>query len=478
VKVGTATMLDPPEPPDDDPLEENRRMSLRALLPRLQKNLLVSLIEAQFDIAAGGFLEEFEMNTIFDPSTNKREWEKVRDVVKSLLTKSNGAYKAFCRILDENGYEHWSKVLNTEVKKKNVASLFIKEKSLHIHDVEVLEKSIGSGDFSEVREATWHGKSCAVKLFKNITEGDMKKSVTREVSEWALWLKHPNIVQFYGLKDVGSSIPGIVMERLHVSLDGFLTTHKENIHGVPLKVKRSILLDVCCAMQYLHSQYVIHRDLKAANILLTRSFIAKISDFGTARICDKDGQFSKIEAKEYTAPEVSTGEYGLSSDVFSYGCVILHVMIHEFPLRKPVQEMHITEYQRREHLVKSVDPMKYDEFPLLVEKCLNDDPKNRPVFAEIQKKLQTNMSFTDEDCFKIQVEKFESQSSLMAQVSMPPVRVAHEESPHPTPESRLSNDRVIFRCKLPEAVVRESTLQWSIGIIIAIIFAIICFVIT
>jgi hypothetical protein len=471
-------MLDTPELPDDDPLEENRRRSLRALLPTLEIKLSLSSMQSKFDIAAGGFLEEVEWKSIFDQSKEMGNVEKVRAVVALLLTKTNGAYKAFCRILSDSGYGHWTKKLNKEVENGNLVDVCEEKKFLRVHDVTILDTRIGSGNFSEVREAMWHGKTCAVKLFKNITEGDMKKRIKREVHSWALLLKHPNIVQFYGLKDVGSSsdIPGIVMERLYVSLDGFLTTHKENIYGVPLKVKRSILLDVCCAMQYLHSQNVIHRDLKAANILLTRSFVAKISDFGTARICDKDGQFSKIEAKEYTAPEVSTGEYGLSSDVFSYGCVILHVMIHEFPVRKPMQEM--TEYQRREHLVKSVDPMKYDEFPLLVEKCLNDDPKNRPAFAEIQETLHKSMSFTDKDCFEIQVEKFESQSSLMTQVSIPPVRVVHEEGPHPTPESRLSNDRVIFRCKLPEAVVRESTLQWSIGIFIVIIVAIICIVFT
>ena len=109
-------MLDTPEPPDDDPLEENRRRSLRALLPTLEIKLSLSSMQSKFDIAAGGFLEEVEWKSIFDQSKEMGNVEKVRAVVALLLTKTNGAYKAFCRILSDSGYGHWTKKLNKEVR--------------------------------------------------------------------------------------------------------------------------------------------------------------------------------------------------------------------------------------------------------------------------------------------------------------------------------------------------------------------------
>ena len=96
-------------------------------------------------------------------------------------------------------------------------------------------------------------------------------------------LHHPNITQFLGVCFLpNSQLPVLVMERLDGSLDDLL----ETVPNIPVILKRSILADIASGLLYLHTHtpQIIHRDLTAKNVLLTSSFVAKITDLGNSRI--------------------------------------------------------------------------------------------------------------------------------------------------------------------------------------------------
>merc|ERR1711920_475655 len=84
-------------------------------------------------------------------------------------------------------------------------------------------------------------------------------------------------------------------------------------------------------LAYLHRQGVMHRDLKALNILLNKERSAKIADFGLSKIQTKH-KYSKrahsvsIGTFSHMAPEVLTGEYAFSCDVFSFGITCTEVL--------------------------------------------------------------------------------------------------------------------------------------------------------
>ena len=96
-------------------------------------------------------------------------------------------------------------------------------------------------------------------------------------------LRHPNITQFMGVCFLPDcQLPVLVMEKLDGNLDDLL----ETVPNIPLVLKRSMLEDVARGLQYLHQRNpkIIHRDLTAKNVLLTSSFVAKITDLGNSRI--------------------------------------------------------------------------------------------------------------------------------------------------------------------------------------------------
>ena len=145
-------------------------------------------------------------------------------------------------------------------------------------------------------------------------------------------LRHPNITLFLGVCFLPNcQLPVLVMERLEGSLDDLL----EMVPNIPLALKRSILEDVSRGLLYLHKHtpQIIHRDLTAKNVLLTASFVAKITDFGNSRIVNlQPGQLARTLSRLpgtmlYMPPEAleASSRYGPSLDVFSFGHLSLFV---------------------------------------------------------------------------------------------------------------------------------------------------------
>ena len=93
------------------------------------------------------------------------------------------------------------------------------------------------------------------------------------------------------------------------------------------------------ALVYLHSQSIIHRDLKCANVLINENLEPKISDFGTAKVIyrsDTD-DIAKMSASlkgtpYYMAPEVikRTG-HNHSADIWSFGCMMIEMLSGKAP---------------------------------------------------------------------------------------------------------------------------------------------------
>ena len=210
-------------------------------------------------------------------------------------------------------------------------------------------------------------------------------------------LRHPNIVSFFGIyHPPGTRVPSLVMERLHCSLTSLL----ENNPVIPIGTKIWIINDVALGLRYLHTRNapIIHHDLSSNNVLLTKGMEGKIGVLGTARLVDPRRQSRMTKAPgtvDFMPPEaledVTNVRYGKELDIFSFGCVMLHTLSHEWPT--PSQAVIVnpdiglvtgrTEVKRRSQYFERIDWSRSDVWIPLIESCLSDLPKNRPSIVRV-----------------------------------------------------------------------------------------------
>ncbi len=190
----------------------------------------------------------------------------------------------------------------------------------------VLGDVLGTGAMAQVRQATdlLLERQVAVKVFREDLDDDSAARARSEMRTLAV-LSHPRLV---GIHDAGTREDGhpyLVMELVEgptlaqCCVDGSLTPER----------LASIGADLAEALAYVHSQGVVHRDVKPANILLAADG-AKLTDFGIARIVDgarHTGTGLTIGTAPYLAPEQVTGAaIGAATDVYALGLVLLECL--------------------------------------------------------------------------------------------------------------------------------------------------------
>ena len=141
-------------------------------------------------------------------------------------------------------------------------------------------------------------------------------------------LAHPNIVTIHDVgEDQGRAF--LVMEFVEgQTLDRILRTRRL----LPLEEVLTIGEQIASGLEYAHRHGIIHRDVKPANILLTREGVVKVTDFGIARITGSETTQSgqTLGTPSYMSPEQVTGQnLDGRSDIFSLGTVLYEVLSGE-----------------------------------------------------------------------------------------------------------------------------------------------------
>ena len=108
----------------------------------------------------------------------------------------------------------------------------------------------------------------------------------------------------------------------------------------PLSLAMNIALDICRGLMAAHAQNIIHRDIKPQNILLTSDQVAKISDFGVARILEATTDYAGTitGTRRYMAPEQYEGSYDYRADLYSAGLILYEMFMGKFPFRGKTQD--------------------------------------------------------------------------------------------------------------------------------------------
>ncbi|CAL4980896.1 unnamed protein product [Urochloa decumbens] len=254
---------------------------------------------------------------------------------------------------------------------------------------------LGEGGFGVVYKGVLpDGDEIAVKrLSKGSTQG--VQELKHELALVAK-LRHKNLVSLLGVC-LEQQERLLVYELLHNrSLDLILfDTENEKREMLDWEQRYKIINGIARGLQYLHEDSqlkVVHRDLKASNILLDKSMNPKIADFGLARIFGRDQTHavtnSLVGTNGYMAPEyLARGNYSVRSDAFSFGVIVLEIVTG----RRNLDWVQVWEHWEAGTVMDLVDPsmggrfheanvMRCIHIGLL---CVQHDPAVRPAMSSV-----------------------------------------------------------------------------------------------
>jgi serine/threonine protein kinase len=204
-----------------------------------------------------------------------------------------------------------------------------------------LEQRIGRGGMGSVWLASRVDHEYQMKVaIKMVKRGmDTAEILRRFRSERQLLagLDHPNIARLIDGGSTPDGLPYLVMEYVEgTRIDQYCESRMSSISE-----RLNLFRSVCAAVQYAHSNLVVHRDIKASNILVAKDGTPKLLDFGIAKLIHNE--FSTLAAAEtrpelrpmtleYASPEQVRGDtITTSSDVYSLGVLLYKLLTGKFP---------------------------------------------------------------------------------------------------------------------------------------------------
>ncbi|RVX18646.1 Serine/threonine-protein kinase HT1 [Vitis vinifera] len=187
-------------------------------------------------------------------------------------------------------------------------------------------KEEGEGDWSADMSQLFIGQPEEDESLANLLE----KQFTSEVA-LLFRLRHPNIITFVAACKKPPVFCIITEYLAGGSLRKFL--HQQEPYSVPYDLVLKFSLDIACGMQYLHSQGILHRDLKSENLLLGEDMCVKVADFGISCLETQCGSAKGFTGTyRWMAPEMIKEKHHTKKvDVYSFGIVLWELLTALIP---------------------------------------------------------------------------------------------------------------------------------------------------
>ncbi|KAK3440036.1 hypothetical protein EUGRSUZ_B00365 [Eucalyptus grandis] len=281
-----------------------------------------------------------------------------------------------------------------------------------IEPAKLLIKSvIARGTFGTVHRGVYDGQDVAVKLLDWGEEGQrteaeiasLRAAFSQEVAVWHK-LDHPNVTKFIGAT-MGSSDLQIQTDNGPISMPrniccvvveylpgGALKSYliKNRRRKLAFKVVVQLALDLAKGLSYLHSQKIVHRDVKTENMLLDKSRTLKIADFGVARVeaSNPNDMTGETGTLGYMAPEVLDGNpYNRKCDVYSFGICLWEIYCCDMPY-PDLSFSEMTSAVVRQNLRPEIPRCCPSSLANVMKRCWDAQQNKRPEMDEVVSLLE------------------------------------------------------------------------------------------
>lgn len=192
-----------------------------------------------------------------------------------------------------------------------------------------LKQVIGKGSYGVVYKAVNRKTSEVVAIKEiNYTNPDELDEIMVEI-DLLKGIEHVNIIKYFGFMKKLSSLYIILEYAAHGSLKNILATRET--HSLTELETRGYIRQTVEGLAYLHDQNIIHRDIKAANLLLDIHNVVKLADFGVSTKANKTAM-TLAGSLNWMAPEIITNKGAITlSDIWSVGATIIELMTGKPP---------------------------------------------------------------------------------------------------------------------------------------------------
>ncbi|KAK9199216.1 hypothetical protein WN944_014404 [Citrus x changshan-huyou] len=229
-------------------------------------------------------------------------------------------------------------------------------------------------------------------------------------------LQHPNLVKLYGCCMEGNQLSLIYEYLENNSLARAMFGPEEHRLKLDWPTRRRICLGIARGLAYLHGESrikIVHRDIKATNVLLDKDLNPKISDFGLAKLDEEDNTHISTRVAGtigYMAPEYATrGHLTEKADVYSFGIVALEIVSGRSNVfsRTKEDKIYLLDWalvlKEQGNLMELVDTdlgSNFDKEQLMVMinvalLCASASPTNRPSMSSVLSMLECGVDVPD-----------------------------------------------------------------------------------
>jgi len=253
-------------------------------------------------------------------------------------------------------------------------------------------------------------------------------------------LSHPHIIPIYAVKEAGDLLFFVMKFVEGRPLDSII----QEVGAVPFAMAQTIMQQVGSALGYAHRRGIVHRDIKPANIMLDVDGWAMVTDFGIAKVADKQGLTmtgATVGTPSYMSPEqcAATKELTQASDQYSLGVVAYEMIAGRLPFSSDsVMAIMYSHFNDPPAPIESVRPDCPPAIAAAIMRMLEKDPEKRWPTVEAAVAAFGGTSLAADDPVRTQMMTLALKggvaSQLVAKFSTPP-------SPSPAGRSPTSKER-------------------------------------